>query len=136
MLTGNDLTFLEPARLGMFSAAVPPGWTRPVPVWFEAFSGGVRLFSGATSPKVARLRAHPQASLLVANNVGEVERWISIAGAVEFGTADAAWLEALTARYWDLDDARLRGQLDGWLDALDSMLLITVRADDVRRYGL
>lgn len=136
MLRDPEIRFLSTPRLGMFSTAVGPGWNRPVPVWFSVLDGAVELFSGATSPKVARLRAEPRAHLLAANNMGEAEAWVSIAGPVELHPVDPTWLEELSARYWDLADATARRTVDGWLAAIDSMIGITVRPQEVHRYGL
>ena len=136
MLRASEEAFLSTPRLGMFSTVAGEGWSRPVPVWFTWQDGAIELFSGATAPKVARLRAEPRAHLLAANNVGEPEAWLSIAGPVSLHPVDPAWLEELSARYWDLGDATARATVDGWIAAVDSMVGITVRPQDVHRYGL
>ena len=146
-LSPRAIEFLAIPRLGMFSTAASAstrgtndgggdGWNRPVPVWFSCDDGAIELFSGATSPKVARLRAEPRAHLLAANNMGEAEAWVSITGAVDLHPVDPTWLEALSARYWDLADATARTTVDGWLGAVDTLIGITIRPDEVRSYGL
>lgn len=127
--------FLHRPRLGIFSASVGDGWARPVPVWFEWADGEVRLFSAGNAPKVAQLRATSRAHLLVTNEVGEPERWVSLAGPTELGPVDGAWLETLTARYWNLSDETHAATLHTWVAHLDAMVGITLTPDDVHHYG-
>jgi hypothetical protein len=90
------------------------------------------VFSSATAPKVEHLRADPVAHLLVANQVGEPEPWVSITADVELGPVDPGWLESLSARYWDLDQDEHRSVVDGWLEHLDALVLLTLRPSTLR----
>ena len=69
--------FLNETRLGILSTLDAQGDPVSVPVWFEWDGAVVRFFSFANAPKVTRLRKRPRASLLVVNNVGEGEAWVS-----------------------------------------------------------
>ncbi len=130
-------TFLEATRLAFLSHRVAPsGWSRPVPVWFDWDDDAARVFSGANSPKMRHLRRDPVAHLLVANQLGEPEAWVSLTANVEFGAVDPGWLEALAARYWVLDDADQRAVVDAWLASLDELVLLTLRPTELRHYGL
>jgi hypothetical protein len=93
------------------------------------------VFSSATAPKVDHLRADPVAHLLVANHVGEPEAWVSITADVELGPVDPEWLESLSARYWDLQHDEHRSVVDGWLEDLDALVLLTLRPRKLRETG-
>ena len=137
MLTDPARAFLQTTRLGFLSSRVETaGWSRPVPVWFEWATDAVRVFSSATAPKIQHLRADPVAHLLVANQVGEPEAWVSITANVELGPVDPDWLESLSARYWDLNNDEHRSVVDGWLDDLDALVLLTLRPSKLRVSGL
>jgi hypothetical protein len=137
MLNERVNTFLGATRLGVLSHRIAPsGWGRPVPVWFDWDGDAARVFSGSSSPKMRHLRHDPVAHLLVANQVGEPEAWVSLTANVEFGSVDPSWLEALAARYWVLDDADQRAVVDGWLASLDELVLLTLRPTELRHYGL
>ena len=136
MLTDPARAFLATTRLGFFSYRVETtGWSRPVPVWFEWATDTARVFSSATAPKVEHLRADPVAHLLVANQVGEPEAWVSITANVELGPVDPDWLRSLSARYWDLEQDEHRSVVDGWLEDLDALVLLTLRPTKLRESG-
>jgi general stress protein 26 len=135
MLDPQAQAFLMATRLGFLSHRVDPsGWSRPVPVWFDGTDEAVRLFSAASSPKVARLRQDPRAHLLVANHVGEPEAWVSLTADVDIGSVDASWLEGLCARYWDLSDPDRRTAVDRYLADLDALVLLELRPTRVRSH--
>lgn len=119
----------------MFSTAVGEAWSRPVPVWYEWTDPVVSLFSFTGAPKVARLRSHPRAHILVANHPDEAEHWISIAGPVELGPVEPAWIERIAARYWDLSNPERAEVVREWLTQVDSMIAIRLEPVHVRRYG-
>lgn len=126
---------LTSTRHGFLSHRIgDPGWSRPVPVWFEWTGEQAKVFSTASAPKVASLRDDPTAHLLVANEVGEREAWVSITATVEVGPVDGSWIEQLAARYWDLDDAGRRGELDEMLAGIDDFVLLTLTPTKVRSY--
>jgi hypothetical protein len=128
-------SLLTTTRHGFFSHRIgSPGWSRPVPVWFDWTGDVAKVFSTASAPKVASLREDLVAHLLVANEVGEREAWVSITADVAIGTVDPSWLEALGARYWDLDDPGRRGELDEMLADLDGFVLLTLTPTKLRDY--
>jgi hypothetical protein len=133
MLDDQAEQFLTTTRLGFLSHRVEPGWSRPVPVWFDWADDVARVFSLASSPKVERLRHDPRAHLLVANQVGEPEAWVSLTADVAIGSVDGRWLEALCARYWDLGDADRRAAVDRYLADLDALVLLELRPTEVQR---
>ena len=127
--------FLSETRLGFLSHRVDAvGWSRPVPVWFEWQDDAALVFSWAAAPKVERLRNDPAAHLLVANQVGEPEAWVSLTAQVELGPVDGSWLEALCGRYWDLRDADRRAAVDRYLTHLDELVLLQLRPTEVRSW--
>jgi hypothetical protein len=137
LLIDLDREFLARTRHGFLTVAPAPasGWPSPRPVWFEVTPAGeVQLFALAGSPKVARVRATPKASLLVANEVGEQEHWILFVGAAAVYTDGAADLAArLGARYWDLGDPARSAALDQMLAG--ELVRIVITPDRVTRYG-
>lgn len=136
-LTSADREFLAQPRLGFLTVAPkdPAAFPAPRPVWFEvAEDGTVQLFSLATSPKVRRLREDPRASLVAANALGEPEYWVSVTGAASVEEDGGQELAArLGERYWDLDDPKLKADLDGMLAA--DLVRIVIRPERVSRYG-
>jgi hypothetical protein len=104
-------------------------------VWFEVTEDGlVQLFSGATSPKVRRVRRDPRASLVTANAVGEAENWIAISGTATVEEGGAAELATrLGARYWDLDDPEQAAALKAMVDS--DLVRIVIRPERIVRYG-
>ncbi|WP_028922635.1 pyridoxamine 5'-phosphate oxidase family protein [Pseudonocardia acaciae] len=137
VLTDDDRAFLAETRLGFITVAAPGdgAWPTTRPVWFESTpEGTVQLFSGVTSPKVRRLRDSPRASILVANNAGEPERWISIVGTVTIEPDGAGELASrLGARYWDLSDPEKAATLREMVDS--DIVRIVIHPETVARYA-
>ena len=137
VLSDFDREFLARPRLGFLTVAPASqaGWPSPRPVWFEHTPAGeVQIFSGARSPKVARVRATPKASLLVANDVDEPEHWILFVGAAAVhtdGTVDLA--ERLAERYWDLGDPARAASLQEFRTS--DLVRIVITPEKVTRYG-
>jgi general stress protein 26 len=137
VLPDIDREFLARPRLGFLTVAPASraGWPAPRPVWFEHTpAGDVQLFSFARSPKVARVRATPRASLLVANEVGEPEHWILFVGSAAVhadGAVDLA--ERLAERYWDLGDPVRAAALQEF--QASELVRIVITPEKVTRYG-
>lgn len=82
--TASDRELLSRPLQAMITVA-PKGdrWPAPRPVWFELTDADeIQLFSFASTPRVARVRETPRASVVVTAPVGEPEQWVSIEGAV------------------------------------------------------
>ena len=97
--------FLSNTRLGILNTVNAEGFPIGVPVWFDWDGEVERIFTVATSQKVQRIEADSRASLLVVNDLSELERWVSFDGnvtVVEQGGIELA--EKLAGRYWDLRD--------------------------------
>ena len=136
-LSDTDREFLARPRLGYLTVAPASqtGWPAPRPVWFEPTPAGeVQLFSFARSPKVARVRATPRASLLVANEVAEPEHWILFVGGAAVHADGAVELaERLAERYWDLADPARAASLQGFRTS--ELVRIVITPEKVTRYG-
>jgi PPOX class probable F420-dependent enzyme len=125
--------FLAMPRIGMFSTIAEDGAPVTVPVWFEWDGRAVRVFSGATSGKMRRLERDPRASLLVANSVGEPEQWVAFDGVVKISTDGAIELaERLAQRYWDMNDAGHRRELESWRAAAAGLRVLELVPARVR----
>ncbi len=134
-LTAADREFLATPRLGFLTVAGGTGLPEPRPVWFEVTEdGAVQLFSGATSPKVRRVRRDPRASLVAANALGEPENWIAVSGTATVEEGGAGELATrLGARYWDLDDPEKAAALTSMVES--ELVRIVIRPDRISRYG-
>lgn len=136
-LDDRDREFLSRPRLGFLTVPGRDGDAVPAarPVWFEvAQDGTFQIFSDASSLKVRRLRAHPRASLVAANEVGEPEYWVSVTGPVTVVPDGARELaDRLARRYWDLSVPALAAARAGMLE--DDLVRIIIHPESVRRYG-
>lgn len=135
-LTADDRELLSRPLQAMITVA-PAGdrWPAPRPVWFELTDAGVvQIFSFASTPRVARVREVPRASIVVAAPLGEPERWVSLEGPVtvhEDGANDLA--ERLAMRYY-ADEPEKLGVLDEWRAA--KLVRIEVTPERVQRYSV
>lgn len=105
-------------RYAMLTTIRADGSPITVPVWYAWDGQRVEMFSGATSPKLARLRRNPWASVLVSNEVDEPENWVAFdgeAGIVDEGGFDLA--ERIAPHYWDLSDPTRAAALASWREA-------------------
>jgi nitroimidazol reductase NimA-like FMN-containing flavoprotein (pyridoxamine 5'-phosphate oxidase superfamily) len=133
-LTGDDIAFLRRPLYG-FLSTVTDGPPEPRPVWFEVTPHGtLALFTAPDAAKVRRLRADPRASLVVAAPVGERERWVSVTGRATIEDGGRELLARLAPRYWDLENASCRTDLERMLG--QDWLRIEVRPRTVRRYAM
>ena len=125
--------FLSLTRLGILSTRDAADEPIAVPVWFDWDGTTVRFFSQNSAPKVARLRKHPRASVLVVNNVGEAEAWVSFDGDVAISQTGAIELaELLAARYWNLANPAHAQTLDSWRNNAAHFALLTLTPTRIR----
>lgn len=116
--------------------AHPSRWPAPRPVWFEVSDGELlQMFTVVGAPRLARLRADPRASVVVAAPVGEPEHWVSIEGRIDLHESGARELMSqLIARYYgsDLDANRTA------IDALQGseVIRLELRPERVQRYRI
>ena len=122
--------FLEEPKLAilMYQSDTPGGRPSPVgiPVWFDWNGDTVQMFAGRTSPKVKRITANPNISVLVTNKVGEPEAWVAFDGEAkisDFDTNDwTALLDRVAPRYWDLSDETYAQEIAGWRAAPEAFV--------------
>ena len=127
--------FLSKTRLGILNTVNADGFPLGVPVWFDWDGEVVRIFTVATSQKVQRIEADSRASLLVVNDLSELERWVSFDGnvtVVEQGGIELA--EKLAGRYWDLRDPAKKETLAAWRKAADALRVLELRPERIRTY--
>lgn len=110
-------------------------WPAPRPVWFELTEADeIQLFSFASTPRVARVRETPRASIVVTAPVGEPEQWVSIEGAVAVHDDGAFDLADRLARLYYAGEPEKLAVLDEWRDADLVRLMIT--PERVQRYSI
>jgi PPOX class probable F420-dependent enzyme len=125
--------FLAAPRLGMLSTLAADGAPVTVPVWFDWDGAAIRIFTGAATGKARRLERDARASLLVPNNVGEPEEWVAFEGTVSIVAHGAIELaERLAHRYWDMDDAAHRTELESWRAAATYLRVLELTPHRVR----
>ena len=126
-------TFLSETRLGVLTMLNEQNEPLAVPVWFEWDESAVRMFSFKRAPKVRRLRAHPRASLVAVNHIGEPEAWVAFDGDVAISDEGAmALAERLAPRYWDLSDAYHAKELADWRAHASRFCLLTLTPERIR----
>jgi len=127
--------FLEEPRYGILTFLRTDGSPIAVPVWFDWTGDVVRMFTSVISPKIERLKANPQASLLVVNHRTEHEMWVAFDGVVsiqEEGGIELA--EQLSSRYWDLSDPERQRTLEFWRKAAAALRLLELAPTRIRTY--
>jgi hypothetical protein len=135
-LTESDRTLLSRPLQAMITVA-PAGdrWPAPRPVWFELTDADeVQIFSFASTPRVARVREVPRASIVVTAPLGEPEQWVSLEGAVTVHEDGAYELAARLARRYYADEPAKLTLLDDWRKA--DLVRIVVSAERVQRYAI
>ncbi len=135
MTTSQRERFLADTRLGILCTIAHDGSPRAVPVWFEWNGTTATMFTEALSPKIARLRHDPGASLLVTNAVGETEQWVSLDGEVEVHREGALELaERLAQRYWDVNTPKNAATLESWRQAADQFVVLELKPERIRSF--
>ena len=127
--------FLSELRYGILTMQREDGSPIGVPVWYDWDGEAVRLFAASNSPKIARLTANPQASLLVVNNLDETEMWVAFDGEVSISSEGGmALAEQLAARYWSMTEPRHVELLAAWREVADQIWLLTLKPSRIRSY--
>ena len=127
--------FLAKPRLGMLTLLREDGSPVTVPVWFDWTGEVVRMFTSAASAKMKRIANDPRATLLVANDLDEYERWVAFDGEIEIEEEGGLELaEVLAPRYWDLEDPKRMAVLQFWRDAAAALRILELRPTKIRTY--
>lgn len=132
----DDLAlFARPLYAYLTVAPKGDRWPAPRPVWFEAAADGtLQMFSEPGSPKVARLRDTPRASVVVATPPGEPEHWVSAEGRVTLHDDGGPELtERLAKRYWPQSNPDLPDLLAGW--RTNGVIRLSLHPERVTRFG-
>ena len=128
--------FLQRTRQGVLLSTNADGTASGLPIWFDWDGEFVRMFCGAGSAKVARIRRDPRVSLLVTNDVDEPPEWVRFDGRAELARnedAKALAVDVLAPRYWGPENPDYAEIVDGWRDApADAMVVIRLRPDRIR----
>lgn len=135
-LTASDRELLSRPLQAMITVA-PAGdrWPAPRPVWFELTDADeLQIFSFASTPRVARVREVPRASIVVSAPVGEPEHWVSLEGAVTVHDDGAYELADRLARKYYADEPEKLALLEEWSRA--ELVRLVVSAERVQRYSL
>lgn len=130
-------SFLEKPRLALLSTLRNTGAPFSVPVWFEWDGSAVRMFAGAGSPKLGRIRRDPRICVTVVNNLDEPESWVTFEGRSEIIESGGKDLALRLARfYWDLSDPSRKAAYKAWDKARDSdFCVMELRPDQIKSYA-
>ena len=127
--------FLAKTRLGILTTLRRDGSPISVPVWFEWDSEAVRIFTGQGSTKVKRLQHDPRMTLLVVNDVGEPEAWVSFEGQATIQNEGGIELAAkLADKYWDMTNPQHQATLENWQAHGHTFCLIVLHPERIRTY--
>lgn len=128
--------FLADPHYAVLSTLRRDGSPVSVPVWFDWDGRSVTMFTYEGSPKLGRLRSDPRATVLVANNLDEKEKWVAFDGAVTISNEGGRELGLrLAERYWDLDDPERAQTVERW-SAIDSgWFLLELVPERIRTYA-
>ena len=107
--------FLEKPRLAYLTTLRKSGAPFTVPLWFEWDGSVVRMFAGADSPKIKRIRREPRVCVTVGNNLDEYECWVSFEGTVAITEGTGRDLALRLAKvYWDMSDPARKKAYKDW----------------------
>jgi nitroimidazol reductase NimA-like FMN-containing flavoprotein (pyridoxamine 5'-phosphate oxidase superfamily) len=127
--------FLSALRYGILTMMRSDESPVSVPVWYDWNGHVAQMFAASNSPKIGRLKANPQASLLVVNNLDEIEMWVAFDGPVTIRSKGGFELaEQLAGRYWDLTQLRQSEMLEAWRVAASEICLMELAPDRIRSY--
>lgn len=124
---------LEETRLGILTSMRANGTPIAVPIWFDWDGSKIQFFAGADSKKVKRIEREPNISLLVTNNVGEAEAWISFDGiATIHSTGGIELAERLANRYWNMNQQSNVEKLKEWMAYPDAFVRYEMTPSKIR----
>ena len=123
--------FLREPRIATLATLTAAGAPVAIPIWFEWDGEQARMFTGNTSPKVARLRRDGRVCLTVAEPVGVPEAWVAIEGTatIEEGTGFAL-AQRLAPHYYPAEQAART--LVEWERTADQWVTIVVEPSRIR----
>jgi len=127
--------FLAKTRYGYLTMLTRDGAPSTVPVWFDWDGQLVRIFTGIDSPKIKRIKRDARVTLLVSNDMSEVEMWVAFDGTAKIQSEGVIELiEKLAARYWDLSNPKLKATLDSWLTTPEQFCVLELVPTQIRTY--
>lgn len=124
--------FLAQRRYGILTTLRRDGGPVSVPVWYEWDGTTVRMFCHEASGKLKHLKNDARATVLVVNDPGEPENWVSFDGRVTIrdeGGFEMA--ERVFDRYYPAGDGR-RSALDSWRKMKNEWRLLELTPDAIR----
>ena len=128
--------FLRKTRQGVLLSTNADGTASGLPIWFDWDGEALRMFCGAGSAKVDRIRRDPRISLLVTNDVDEPPEWVRFDGVAELASeedARALAVDVLAPRYWGAENPDYAAIVDEWRTApAESMVIIRLHPDRIR----
>lgn len=128
--------FLRATKIAVLSTNTEEGSPFSVPIWFEWDRSRACFFTSANSPKMGRMSADPQVSLLVANPSGAPEQWVLIEGRVEITDRNAFDLaERLAHRYWDMKEPAHIEMVDEWRRSANNLRFLEILPKRIRSSG-
>jgi len=129
--------FLEKPRLAFLTTLRKTGTPFTVPLWFEWDGSAVRMFAGAGSPKLERIRRDPRICVTVANNLDEYEAWVTFEGTVKIVENRGKDLALSLAKvYWDTSDPKREAAYQAWDKSKESdFCLMELRPDRTKSYA-
>lgn len=123
--------FLAGPRIATLATLTRDGAPVAIPIWYEWDGERARMFTGRTSPKVARIRRDGRVCLAVAEPAGVPEAWVAIEGvaSIEEGTGFAL-ARRLAPRYYGPEQAART--LAEWGRDADNWVTIVVEPRRIR----
>jgi PPOX class probable F420-dependent enzyme len=123
--------FLKEPRIATLATLTREGAPVAIPIWYEWDGERARMFTGGTSPKVARMRRDGRVCLTVAEPTGVPEAWVAIEGtaSIEEGTGFAL-AQRLAPRYYPPEKAART--LAEWGRSADGWVTIVVTPGRIR----
>ena len=123
--------FLREPRIATLATLTRDGAPVAIPIWYEWDGTRAKMFTGRTSPKVARIRRDGRVCLTVAEPTGVPEAWVAIEGiaSIEEGTGFAL-AERLAPRYYTPEKAERT--LVAWRRSAEEWVTIIVEPSRIR----